>query len=167
MQDVSVAEADSLRNSSVLTIIDIRSPGEYRRDRLPGAINVPADRLEAETLPENQVLYYCKTGMRTNLNRDRLVAKSNGKGYILKGGLDAWAGQGLPVERDAKAPLPIERQIQIVIGLMLLGFTALSVLVSPSFIIVPGLIGAGLLMAGLTGFCGLGLVVAKMPWNRS
>jgi hypothetical protein len=49
---------------------------------------------------------------------------------------------------------------------MILIGVLLSVMLSPRFVILPGFVGAGLLFAGLTGFCGMGLILAKMPWNK-
>jgi hypothetical protein len=42
----------------------------------------------------------------------------------------------------------------------------LALLVSPWLIALSALVGAGLVMAGITGFCGLAQVLARMPWNR-
>ncbi|MGA8903369.1 YgaP-like transmembrane domain [Bradyrhizobium sp.] len=37
---------------------------------------------------------------------------------------------------------------------------------TPWFFIVPGFVGAGLLLAGLTGFCGMARLLMRAPWNR-
>jgi hypothetical protein len=59
------------------------------------------------------------------------------------------------------------RQVQIIAG----GLSALGALlalaVNPRFAVVPLLIGSGLLFAGITGACGMALLLAKMPWNRA
>jgi len=87
--------------------------------------------------------------------------------YILGGGIEAWKAAGLPVTRDAKAPLELMRQVQIAAGgLALLGF-ALGVTINPGFHALSGLIGAGLLFAGATGWCGMAKLLALMPWNKA
>jgi rhodanese-related sulfurtransferase len=86
--------------------------------------------------------------------------------FLLEGGLEAWKAAGLPVVRDARAPLELMRQVQIAAGaLALLGFT-LGVLVHPAFHVKSGFVAAGLVLAGVTGWCGMAKLLAVMPWNR-
>jgi hypothetical protein len=59
------------------------------------------------------------------------------------------------------------RQVQIAVGLVSAVGAALALGVDPRFAIVPLVTGGGLLFAGVTGFCGLALLLAKMPWNRT
>jgi rhodanese-related sulfurtransferase len=85
----------------------------------------------------------------------------------LKGGLDAWKAAGLPTEKNAAAPaIPIMRQVQITAGSIVLIGTVLAWLVSPLFLGLTGFIGAGLLVSGLTGTCGMANMLRLMPWNR-
>ena len=86
--------------------------------------------------------------------------------YNLEGGIDAWRTAGLPVQEGERKTLPLDRQVQLTVGLLLLTSVALTVLVHPAFIWLAAFFGAGLTMAGLTGFCGMALVMARMPWNK-
>jgi hypothetical protein len=70
------------------------------------------------------------------------------------------------VTRDPRAPLELQRQVQIAVGTMILAGFALAWLVSPWFLALPLFAGAGLVFAGLTGFCGMARLLAAMPWNR-
>jgi len=87
--------------------------------------------------------------------------------YNLEGGIEAWNAAGLTVASSGKAFLPLDRQVQLTIGLLLIAGSVLGTLFSPAWFFLTGLIGVGLTVAGLTGFCGLALVMAKMPWNQS
>jgi rhodanese-related sulfurtransferase len=89
-----------------------------------------------------------------------------GDAVLLDGGLAAWKHAGLPVVADRRAPLPIMRQVQIAAGSLVLLGVILAVLVSPWFMALSAFVGAGLVMAGVTGFCGLANLLAHMPWNR-
>ena len=74
---------------------------------------------------------------------------------------------GLPVNRGASRVLPLMRQVQITVGFLSAVGAALALTVNPRFALIPLVVGCGLLFAGLTGFCGLALLLAKMPWNKS
>ena len=86
--------------------------------------------------------------------------------YILEGGLDAWKKAGLPVTLDRSQPIDIIRQVQIVAGSLVLSGVVLGALVAPGFYALSGFVGAGLLFAGISGFCGMARLLAVMPWNR-
>lgn len=115
------------------------------------------------------VLFHCKSGARTLANSPRLAGKL-GEGceaYIVDGGLDAWKKAGLPVVADRRQPLELQRQVQIGAGSMAFFGTLLGLLVSPWFFVVPLFVGAGLMTAGITGFCGMARLLVHMPWNWS
>ena len=81
--------------------------------------------------------------------------------------IDAWRKAGLPIVTDSRQPLELQRQVQISAGSLALGGTALGLLISPWFFIVPAFVGAGLVTAGVTGFCGMARVLMRAPWNRA
>jgi hypothetical protein len=86
---------------------------------------------------------------------------------LVEGGTQAWIDAGLPVNRGNSRVLPLMRQVQIVVGLLSAAGATLALAVNPYFVIIPLVIGCGLLFAGFTGHCGLALVLARMPWNRA
>ena len=150
-------------------LIDIREADEFARRHVMGALSRPLSSFETAHLrlePARDVVFTCRSGMRTAANVERLKAVVDGPAYILEGGLDAWAAAGLPVERDRKAPLEIMRQVQIAAGLLVLVGVGLGLTVSPAFLGLTAFIGAGLTVAGATGFCGMARLFALMPWNR-
>jgi hypothetical protein len=100
-------------------------------------------------------------------NAGRLACATDVEAYILEGGIDAWKKAGMPVEQNRSQPIEIMRQVQIVVGFVSAVGAALALAVHPWFALISLLTGGGLLFAGLTGFCGLALVLAKMPWNKT
>ncbi len=144
-----------IRDGAVL--IDVRGTDEHRRLRIPGAISAPLDRLEATmpSLGNRKVIFHCRSGQRTTANAERLTAIVGEGAYILAGGLDAWRKSGFPVIEDRAQPLEIMRQAQIVAGSLVLAGVLLGSAVSPAFYALSGLVGVGLLIAGMTGFCGM------------
>jgi len=150
-------------------LVDIREPDEFARRHVRGARSQPLSTLERAHLkidPAQDVIFTCRTGMRTGANCERLAAVVQGDAYVLEGGVDAWAAAGLPVEENRKAPLEIMRQVQIAAGLLVLAGVSLGVTVHPGFLGVAAFVGAGLAFAGATGFCGMARLLAAMPWNR-
>lgn len=146
-------------------LIDIRDTDEHRRQSIPGAANMPLASLEPVS-GHPAVIWHCRSGMRTAANSAQLAAMSACPGYVLEGGIDGWRAAGLPVKTDAKAPLEIMRQVQIVAGLLILAGVILSLTVAQGFVLLSGFVGAGLLMAGVTGWCGMARLLSAMPWNH-
>ena len=97
---------------------------------------------------------------------DRLAARVDGPAHVLAGGLDAWKKAGLPVKADTKQPLELMRQVQMAAGGLILVGALLGTLAHPAFWGLSAFVGAGLFVAGATGFCGMARLLAVMPWNR-
>lgn len=161
--------ADRLTSKRAL-LIDIREADEFARRHVKGAISQPLSALEAAHLaiePGRDVIFTCRSGMRTHANCDRLAAATvAGEVLVMEGGLDAWAAAGLPVETDRKAPLEVMRQVQIAAGLLVLAGAILSLVVHPALLAVSAFVGAGLTFAGATGWCGMARLLQLAPWNR-
>lgn len=150
-------------------LVDIREPDEFARRHVRGALSRPLSSFEQAHLklePGKNVIFTCRTGMRTGANCQRLAAVVDGPAYVLDGGVDAWAAAGLPVEEDRKAPLEVMRQVQIGAGSLVLAGVALGFAVHPALFGLSALVGAGLVFAGATGFCGMARLLALAPWNR-
>lgn len=146
-------------------LIDIRSPDEHARARIPGSENRPIDSI-GRVGDAPAVVYHCRSGMRTTANAGRLAQASDCPAYLLEGGLDAWLAAGLPVAENRKAPLEIMRQVQITAGALVVLGVVLGFLLSPAFLGLSAFVGAGLMFAGATGWCGMARLLAAMPWNR-
>ena len=163
MSPVTPLEAQRLIAAGA-TLIDIRETDEFAREHIPGAINIPLGRIG--DLPPGPVILHCRSGMRTNSNAAKLKAAANGDCHILAGGIDAWRAAALPTRIDRAQPLEIMRQVQLAAGGLVLLGVALAALVSPGFIGLPAFVGAGLMFAGASGWCGMANLLRVMPWNR-
>jgi rhodanese-related sulfurtransferase len=150
-------------------LIDIREADEFARERIPGARHVPLsawERHDIAAAPGMLVVLTCRSGDRTGSHAQRLMTRCPRGTSLLDGGIEAWKRAGLPVTRDPRAPLELLRQVQIAVGTMILAGFLLAWLVSPWFLALPAFAGAGLMFAGITGFCGMARLLAAMPWNR-
>lgn len=148
-------------------LIDIRGADEHARERIPGAINVPLDQLGNLPRDHSPVIFHCKSGMRTAANAAQLsTAAGSASAYILGGGIDAWRQAGQPTVADQSQPLEIMRQVQITAGALVLAGVLLGAFVAPGFFGLSAFVGAGLMFAGVTGWCGMANLLRVMPWNR-
>jgi rhodanese-related sulfurtransferase len=160
--------AAKLKQSKAI-LVDIREPDEYAREHIPGAISLPVSALnDADLTLEagQQAIFHCKSGMRTDANCAVLSQRLEGDAFMLEGGLDAWRADGLPTAKDAKAPLEIQRQVQITAGSLILIGVILGWFVAPAWFGLSAFVGAGLIFAGTTGWCGMATLLQTIPWNR-
>jgi rhodanese-related sulfurtransferase len=168
---IKPSEARRLLDSGAL-IIDVREADEHAREKIPGAHHLPLSKLDEADLAVHRgkpVIFHCRSGMRTQANAQRFAAKlgESCEAYIVEGGLDAWRKAGLPVVSDRRQPLELQRQVQIGAGSLAFVGTLLGLFVSSWFFAVPAFVGAGLITAGITGFCGMARILMRAPWNRS
>lgn len=163
---ITVNEAKEKQQEDVLWL-DIRSVEEYQREHIEGAINLPLQQLsDSDIAKDKPVIFYCLSGMRTKNNLEALAAKNIPTSYILEGGLNRWKAQGGKTILDTSQPIEIMRQVQIAAGSFVLLGCLLGFTVHPLFYLISGAVGAGLIFAGITGFCGMAQLLIKMPWNR-
>lgn len=156
-------------NAGRAILVDIREADEFARSHIIGAQSQPLSTWEKAHLsvdPDADVIFTCRSGMRTAGACDRLAARVSGDAFVLEGGLDAWAKAGLPIATNADAPMEIMRQVQIAAGSLVLIGVVLGFLVSPIWFGLSGFVGAGLTFAGISGFCGMARVLMLAPWNR-
>ena len=161
---ISPADAQRLIAKGA-ALVDIREPDEQARARIPGARSMPLGQL-AKVGNVPAVIWHCRSGMRTQANAAALAQYSDCPAYYMEGGLDAWRKAGLPVAENSNAPLEIMRQVQITAGSLVLAGVVLGLSVSPAFFGLSAFIGAGLMFAGISGWCGMAKMLAAMPWNR-
>src|SRR5690606_13749112 len=114
---------------------------------------------------EISLVCVCESGGRSARASEQL-RRASLPAYNLTGGMTAWTRAGLPTERDAHAPWSLERQVRLVAGSLVLIGVILGWTVHPGFFGLSAFVGAGLAFAGLTDWCGLGLLLARAPWNR-
>jgi glyoxylase-like metal-dependent hydrolase (beta-lactamase superfamily II)/rhodanese-related sulfurtransferase len=147
-------------------LLDVRSPIEFESERIDGAMNLPLDALPArlDEIPESaDLVVICRTGVRATIAAETL-ARAGRRARVLDGGMHAWRRARLPL-REGRKRLPVDRQVQLIAGLMVLMGITLGITVNPWLLAVAAFFGAGLTFAGATGTCGLALVLMRMPWN--
>ncbi len=161
---------DSVQSGAEVELIDVRTPVEYREVHVAFARNVPLDRLDAAQLASGRsgsapLYVICRSGSRGKQACEKFIAAGYMNVVNVEGGTQAWDQAGLPVVRGRKA-ISLERQVRIAAGLLVLVGSVLGAFVHPYWIGLSGFVGAGLTFAGITDTCGMGMLLARMPWNQ-
>ena len=111
------------------------------------------------------VFVLCRTGVRAKKAAEILTREGFSEATVVEGGRLAWGDAGLPLERGRISMVSLERQVRIAAGSLVLIGLILGYFVTPWFIALSAFVGAGLVFAGITDYCGMGLLLAKLPWN--
>ncbi len=170
-QTIHAEELATLHSQNDVELIDVRAPIEFREVHAEIAQNIPLARLDPHAIMKSRdtasapLYVICKEGGRGEKARQKFVDAGYDNVVNVEGGTTAWIAAGLPVVRGKKA-VSIERQVRIVAGTMILVFGVLAMTVNPYFAGVSAFMGAGLAFAGFTDTCGMGMMLARMPWNQ-
>lgn len=162
----TMSAADVAARAGAMDVVDVRSPGEFRSGHARGARNVPLEGIEAVAVAAGkELVLICKSGKRASIAAERLAARGV-SACVVEGGTDAWAAAGCAMESSGRGVISVERQVRIGAGLLVLAGVVLGFLVHPGFFGLSGFVGAGLVFAGATDWCGMALVLGRCPWNR-
>jgi rhodanese-related sulfurtransferase len=152
-------------------LIDVRTPPEFANAHVPGAVLIPLQGLNAADYLQRHragtpIYVLCQSGSRARNAIERFRSRGCDDAVLVEGGTQAWIDAGLPVNCGTTKVLPIMRQVQIVAGSVSALGALLALVFNTWFAVIPLFIGSGLLFAGITGTCGMAILLARMPWNR-
>jgi len=164
---------DLCTSGNTIDVIDVRTPAEFQEVHLQVARNVPLDQLnpakvmqERKGSAQDPLYVICRSGSRGKMACDRFIQAGLHNVVNIEGGTLACVDAGLPAVRGKKV-MSLERQVRIAAGSLVLVGTALGWFVHPGFLGLSAFVGAGLVFAGITDTCGMGMLLAKMPWNQA
>lgn len=169
LKTIDPKAAKELLDQNQAILVDVREPAEHSSEKIEGAHLSPVGSICISDLPttDKKILIHCQKGARGNTACQKLLAENdNIEIYNIEGGIEAWRQSGLPTLKGDKKVLPLDRQVQLTVGLGVLIFGLLGYFAHPVFALGAAFFGAGLTNAGLTGWCGLAKLIAKMPWNQ-
>jgi len=151
-------------------LIDIREASEFIKERIPGACLHPYTSLAPGEFREDERrigVFYCRSGHRTALLAERLLASGFDEVYHLEGGILAWKKAGLPLLINQR-PIPdLTRQVFLLAGLLLLGVFLLAWQGLTQFLFLGIVVAMSLFLAGVTDPCLLKAPLFLLPRNRS
>ncbi|MEH0638515.1 rhodanese-like domain-containing protein [Streptomyces bottropensis] len=155
-----------------LTVIDVRTPGEYASGHLPGAHNIPLDHLDT-ALPvlktvadRGDLLVVCASGARSATAGQRL-AEQGITAATLSGGTAAWTQLGHDTHRPSgtRTPWVMERQVRLAAGSLVLTGLLAGQRWNAARWLSAGIAG-GLVFSALTNTCGMAKILARLPHNQ-
>ena len=150
-------------------LVDVRESGEYASEHILGSVSIPLSTFDQnliENTGDKPLVICCQSGMRSSRASQKLL--ENGYDHVmqLKGGLSSWKAAGLKTQVNRHAPISLFRQVQIVAGSLVAIGTGLGIVVSPWFLLLSGFVGCGLVFAGVTNTCAMGMLLMKLPYNQ-
>lgn len=170
MNTITVQALRDRMNTCEVILLDVRTPAEFETLHAETAINIPLDTLTAEAVESARqssgepVYVICQSGSRAKSACAKLSGCTNL--VVVEGGTQAWRDQNLPVIRGRQT-ISLERQVRIAAGSLVVIGTLLGATLSSYFLILSGFVGAGLVFAGVTDTCGMGILLSKCPWNQT
>lgn len=160
---------ESEANNSTVDFINVCTPAEYKEKHIKGVRSVPLDILHSKVDELNRkktVYIHCRSGNRGRHAIEKLQSLGVTAELVnVEGGLLAWEEAGHETGSHTSR-LPIIRQVFIGAGGLVFGGVLLTYFVGDAFILVPLFVSLGLLVSGFTGWCGMALLLSKMPWNK-
>lgn len=160
-----------LQREPRVRLLDVRTAGEYDSVHISGACNVPLDTLskharEIRASVQDPIVLVCQSGQRARRADEALRAAGLENLLVLEGGIASWLAAGLPVVRGGKR-LSLERQVRIAAGTLAATGGLLAAVVHPGFGWLAAFVGGGLVFAGITDTCGMAMLLARLPYNRT
>lgn len=160
-----------LSDGKPVDLIDVRTPVEFREIHAACARSVPLDRLDPRAVmggrsdSAEHLYVICRSGSRATQACEAFAAAGFPNVIVVEGGTLAWEKAGGQLVRGKKA-ISLERQVRIAAGFLVLLGIVLGLAIHPWFVFLSAFVGAGLVFAGVTDTCGMGMLLARMPWNQ-
>ena len=174
MKTITPAQLQSrIQSGEKLHLLDVRTPAEHAEVHVPGVHLAPLDRLDPVQLAGEQgfakdqpIFVLCRSGSRAKQAAEKLEKDGFRECHVVEGGTLGWAEAGLPVNRGTSKVMSLERQVRIAAGAIVLCGVLLAHFVNPALMWLSGFVGAGLIFAGITDTCAMGMLISKLPWNQ-
>jgi rhodanese-related sulfurtransferase len=169
LAEINATDLKQRLDLQLVTLLDVRESGEYANEHIAGAISMPLSTFDPNHIDKiggKPIVLCCQSGTRSNIASQRLLENGFGSLIHLKDGISSWKDAGFKTQVDRNAPISLFRQVQIVAGSLVVLGTGLGVFVSPWFILLSGFVGCGLVFAGVTNTCTMGMLLTKLPYNQ-
>lgn len=177
IKTLSASEFAQLCTAQSLHIVDVRTPAEFSTRHVQGAINAPLNEWQTNDLlaqltrrgfqPGDNLYLLCQAGTRARRAAEKIASESDVNVIIVEGGTNACVNANIPTNTLGGTTMSLERQVRIAAGTLVVSGVLLGSLVNPAWFVLAGFVGAGLIFAGITDTCAMGMLLARMPWNKA
>ena len=170
IKQASVHEINELLSSGgECQVIDVREFSEFNSERIADAQLMPLSNFEkhADEVDHSKPVYImCRSGNRAKQAAEKLAKRGFTDIHVIEGGMVSWANANLPVVKGESKVWSLERQVRFTAGLFVLTGILFALLVHPYFVLISAFIGTGLVFSAVTDTCAMGMMLARMPWNK-
>lgn len=166
---ISVLEVSAM-SPGECQLIDVREYPEFRAERIEGARLIPLSAFgkQLDLIDRSKRVYLlCRSGNRAKQAAEKLINQGFTDVHVVEGGMVAWQSANLPTVQGQSTVWSLERQVRLAAGSLVVLGVLFSVIVHPYFVALSAFAGAGLIFAAVTDTCGMAMMLARMPWNRS
>ena len=172
MTAIEKIPAEQIKGMQNCLVLDVRTGIEHKSVALKmphkhvplGELDVQKFAADHHLDKQKPVYLLCRSGARATKAAEAFLKAGYDNVHVIEGGIMACENCGIDVEKTSAVSL--ERQVRITIGSLVLIGVILGAVIHPVFNMLSGFLGAGLLFAGITDWCGLSLLLAKAPWNK-
>lgn len=169
MKIITAKELKERLDRNEVLLVDVREPSEHQSEYIEGASSIPLAEISLENMPNTSqpIVIHCLSGRRSADACAKLLSENSTlEIYTLDGGISAWKNAGLSTKSVGRKVLPLDRQVFFAVGLIVFSGVLFGALIHPGFYALSGFMGLGLMYSGLSGYCGMALLLTKMPWNK-
>ncbi len=176
MNALRISADEYLAIKGKLTTIDLRTEAEIESEHIKGCLPLPVQQLSKAKFEQvlssqpsagSDVYLLCQSGRRAEIAIEKLSGLEGHKLIIIEGGFNALKTAGASTIQSSRRSISLERQVRIAAGALTLSGVFLGFSVHTLFFGLSAFVGAGLMFAGITDTCGMALMLAQMPWNKS
>lgn len=170
IQKMSPEAFRKIQKDAAHCVVDVRGRDEFAAGS-EASVCWPVNEINGESVsqfvkeqnlsPDKTIVLLCARGMRAQQAAEKLRPLLPNPITVVEGG-----HAGLSAASGKKEIMSIERQVRIAAGSLVLIGAVGSVLLHPGLVWLSAFVGGGLVFAGLTDWCGMGLLMMKMPWNK-
>jgi rhodanese-related sulfurtransferase len=169
IKQTSVHEMNELLGGGECQVVDVREFSEFNAERIAEAQLMPLSNFEkhADEIDHSKPVYLmCRSGNRAKQAAEKLSSKGFTDIHVVQGGMVAWSSANLPIVKGESKVWSLERQVRFTAGSIVLLGLLLGSSVSPYLYLISAVIGAGLMFSAVIDWCGMGMLLARMPWNK-
>lgn len=169
IKQTNVSELNKIISGGECQVIDVREFSEFNGERIAAARLMPMSNFEqhiGEIDRTKPVYIMCRSGNRAGKTAETLVKKGFSDVHVVEGGMIAWAQANLPIIKGESKVWSLERQVRFTAGFLVFTGVILSLAVHPTFLALSAFVGAGLMFSAITDTCTMGMILARMPWNK-
>lgn len=165
VHEIEPRTLEQMMREGRVILIDVREAWELNQARLSESHWNPTSGFDVTLVPREAgmaVVFHCAVGVRSRRAAQQYAQLHDEDAFNLAGGLNAWEAEGLPVQRASKQRLPLQQQVIVLVGLIMLLLAVLTLFVDSRFAWGVLVLGVNQVLVGFTGMCWMSIILGKL-----